>query len=49
MPCTGNSEEFCGGPDLIAIYTLPGTGLVPMISFDPALDDFCGFECVGHT
>ena len=40
MRCKGNAEEFCGGPDIIAIYTLPGTGLVPMIPFTPAVYDF---------
>lgn len=50
MPCTGDSGEYCGGPDLIAIYTLPGTGLVPLIPFDSGLDGFCGSgNCVGST
>ena len=50
MPCSGNKNEFCGGPNIISIYTLPGTGLVPLIPFDPELDNFCsGVDCVGHT
>ena len=48
MPCKGNPNEFCGGPDIIAIYTLPGTGLVPILPFDPTFDGFCG-DCLGHT
>ena len=48
MPCKGNPNEFCGGPDIIAIYTLPGTGLVPILPFDPMFDGFCG-DCLGHT
>ncbi|KAH9486024.1 WSC domain-containing protein [Psilocybe cubensis] len=23
IPCTGNSNEFCGGPNIMSIYTLP--------------------------
>ena len=50
MPCKGNAEEFCGGPDIIAIYTLPGTGLVPMIPFNPVYDSWCTTgDCVGST
>ncbi|KAF5317559.1 hypothetical protein D9619_013169 [Psilocybe cf. subviscida] len=49
-PCSGNNLEFCGGTDIVSIYTLSGTGLVPMISFDSGLDDFCSSaDCVGHT
>ncbi|KAF8886436.1 hypothetical protein CPB84DRAFT_1787584 [Gymnopilus junonius] len=49
IPCTGDSNEFCGGTNVISIFTLPGTGLVPVVPFDSALDDFCTENCVGHT
>ncbi|KDR77907.1 hypothetical protein GALMADRAFT_154961 [Galerina marginata CBS 339.88] len=50
MRCTGNTKEFCGGPNIVSVYTLPGTGLLPLIPFNPALDDFCSnFDCIGHT
>ncbi|PPQ92479.1 hypothetical protein CVT25_010424 [Psilocybe cyanescens] len=50
IPCTGNANELCGGPKVISIYTLPGTGLIPILPFDPGFDDFCsGFDCPGHT
>jgi hypothetical protein len=38
MPCKGNSGEYCGGPDLLYVYTLPGTDLVPLIPFDSEYD-----------
>jgi len=50
MPCSGNAKEFCGGPNIVSIYTLPGSGLVPMLAFDPELDNFCaGTDCVGSV
>ncbi|PPQ69995.1 hypothetical protein CVT26_013283 [Gymnopilus dilepis] len=49
IPCTGDPDNFCGGPDIISIFTLPGTGLVPVLPFDAALDDFCPGNCIGHT
>ncbi|KDR78563.1 hypothetical protein GALMADRAFT_243986, partial [Galerina marginata CBS 339.88] len=50
MKCKGNANEFCGGPDIISIYTLPGTGLLPLISFNSELDNFCaGIDCIGIT
>ncbi|KAF8584675.1 hypothetical protein K439DRAFT_1660665 [Ramaria rubella] len=41
MPCKGNPEEFCGGPDLLYVYSLPGTGLSPLVPFDAIFDNFC--------
>ncbi|KDR72204.1 hypothetical protein GALMADRAFT_229047 [Galerina marginata CBS 339.88] len=50
MKCKGNPEEFCGGPNIVSVYTLPGTGLIPLLPFSSGLDNFCaGFDCVGHT
>ncbi|KDR78532.1 hypothetical protein GALMADRAFT_137589 [Galerina marginata CBS 339.88] len=50
MKCKGNANEFCGGPDIISIYTLAGTGLLPLISFNSELDNFCaGIDCIGIT
>ncbi|KJA26673.1 hypothetical protein HYPSUDRAFT_63891 [Hypholoma sublateritium FD-334 SS-4] len=50
MACTGNVQEFCGGPDIISIYTLPGTGIIPLIPFDEDLGGQCtANNCVGST
>lgn len=38
-PCS-SGRGLCGSTDIIAIYTLPGTGLIPMIPFDSDLDGF---------
>jgi len=38
MKCKGNSKEFCGGPNIIGIYILPGTTLTPIIPFDSVFD-----------
>ena len=48
MACTGNAKEFCGGPDIISIYTLPGTGIIPLIPFTEGLGGGCtANNCVG--
>ncbi|KAF9472040.1 hypothetical protein BDN70DRAFT_938489 [Pholiota conissans] len=48
--CKGNANEFCGGPNIVSIYTLPGSGLVPMVDFNPGFDGFCdGRDCLGNT
>lgn len=47
--CTGNPKEFCGGSNIVSIYTLPGTGLIPLIPFGPNLNDLCsGEDCPGN-
>lgn len=30
MPCSGNSSEFCGGPNRLDLYQAPGTGAQPI-------------------
>ena len=30
MACTGNSSEFCGGPDALNVYNYTGTNLPPI-------------------
>ncbi len=48
--CTGNTQEICGGPGVISVFTLPGTGLVPLLPFNPSLDNFCaGENCMTET
>ncbi|KJA24416.1 hypothetical protein HYPSUDRAFT_65638 [Hypholoma sublateritium FD-334 SS-4] len=48
--CTGNPQEICGGPGVISIFTLPGTGLIPLLPFVPSLDNFCaGENCMTET
>jgi hypothetical protein len=39
MPCKGNASEQCGGADLLYVYSLPGSGLVPLIPFDAQFND----------
>jgi hypothetical protein len=40
MPCKGNSAERCGGPNLLDVYALPGSGLSPLIPYDPMFNGF---------
>jgi len=44
MSCKGDSGEFCGGPGLLYVYTLPGSELTPIIPFDSIFDGYCE-EC----
>lgn len=40
MPCRGDSDQTCGGPNLIYIYGLPASGLVPLFPYGPDFDNF---------
>ncbi|KIJ40733.1 hypothetical protein M422DRAFT_68498 [Sphaerobolus stellatus SS14] len=41
MPCKGDPDNFCGGPGLLYLYSLPETGLTPLIPFDSIFDGYC--------
>lgn len=45
MRCKGDPTNFCGGPSLLYLYSLSGSGLTPLIPFGSTFDGFCD-DCV---
>ncbi|KIJ35132.1 hypothetical protein M422DRAFT_262691 [Sphaerobolus stellatus SS14] len=45
MRCKGDPSNFCGGPNLLYLYSLNGTGLTSLIPYGSLFDGFCD-DCV---